>query len=306
MIIRASILPMGTALALLAALPAAVCPITQAASHAIDQREPAEPSGTVEIINVAGSVIVRGWDRPEVAVSGQIGDRVERVDLTRSDHHTVVRVVLPQGIGFHFGGDESAHLTIQVPIHSALEASLVSSSLSVSGVTGSQQLRTVSGDIESDGAAAAHVNTVSGDVHLSTQDAASAQIETMSGDLTVNGAGGDVSINTVSGGGHLKLGTLHSLSLRTVSGDFEIDARLDAAAQVRAESVSGDVKLAFSGSPGAEFDLHSLSGAISNCTGPKATHPEYGPGSRLSFSTGDGKARVQMSSTSGDLTLCAR
>jgi hypothetical protein len=303
---RANLLPMTTALALLAILPGAFDPISQAASRAVDQQQAADPNGTVEIVNVAGSVTVTGWDRPEVAVTGQIGDRVDRVEISSSDHHTLVRVVLPHGIGLHFGGDGSAHLTIRVPTHSDLEVSLVSSDLTVTGVSGPQQLRTVSGDIKTDGGAAAHITSVSGDVRLSTPTATAAQIETMSGDLTVNGPGGDVSISTVSGGGHLKLGALHSFRLSTVSGDFDIDAHLDDGGQFTTESVNGDIKVAFSGAPAAAFDLRSLSGDISNCTAQRATQSQFGPGSRLSFSTGDGQARVSMSSTSGDLSLCAR
>ena len=39
----------------------------------------------------------------EVAVTGLIGDRVERLELTASGNHTVVRVILPEGS--HWGGD---------------------------------------------------------------------------------------------------------------------------------------------------------------------------------------------------------
>jgi hypothetical protein len=298
---------MGAALGLLGALPVALCPVAQASQRTIDQQQQADPSGTVEIISVAGSVTVSGWDQPEVAVTGQLGERVERVELTSSDHHTLVRVVLPHDIGFHFLRDDgSAHLTIRVPSRSSLEVSLVSSELIVSGVSGSQQLRTVSGNIKSDGGGAANINSVSGNVHLVVPDTTAARVETISGDVTVSGAGGDVSISTMNGDGKLSLGMLHSFRLQTVSGDFDIHAGLDAGAQFSTQSVSGDVKVEFSGAPGAEFDLQSLSGDISNCTAPKATHPQYGPGSRLNFSAGNGQAHVHMSSTSGDLGLCAR
>jgi DUF4097 and DUF4098 domain-containing protein YvlB len=257
-------------------------------------------------VNVAGEIVVSGWDRPEVSVTGEVGDRVERVELSHSDHHTVVRVVLPQGIGTHFGGDGSAHLTIQVPNRSSLQVSLVSTDLKVTGVSGSQQLRTVSGDITSEGGGAATITSASGDVHLTVTDGAAAHVETMSGDVSVKGAGGDVSVSTVSGGGHLGLQALHSFNLRTVSGDFEISARLDGPAQFAVEAVSGDVKVDLSGAPAAEFDLHSLSGDISTCGPEKPVRPQYGPGSRLMFSTGNGGgANVRMSSTSGDLSVCA-
>ncbi|HEY3730053.1 MAG TPA: DUF4097 family beta strand repeat-containing protein [Steroidobacteraceae bacterium] len=289
-------------LALLAAL---VCiHPAQAAARSVDQHQAADPNGTVEIINVAGSVQVRGWDRSEVAVSGEIGASVDRVELQSSGTRTTVRVVGPGGS--HWGGDGSARLSVHVPSHSALNASLVSADLTVEGVTGAQQLRSVSGSIKSDGGGTARINTVDGGVTLSVPANTNAEVVTMSGDVTLKGAGGEVTINTVSGGGTLTLATLHSFRLRTVSGDFKIDGWLDPAAAVDVQSVSGDVQLDLSGAPKAQFDVHSLSGTIHNCNGPQAVQAQYGPGSRLSFTTGDGKAQVRMTSTAGELDLCAK
>lgn len=281
---QATLLSIGAALGVLGLVPGALAPVAHASTSAINQQQPADPTGTVEIINVAGSVTVSGWDRPQVSVTGQIGDNVERVELSGSDHHTLVRVVLPHG-----SGDDSADLTIRVPTRSSLEVSLVNADLTVTGVSGSQLVRTVNGG-----------------VRLTVPDGTAAHIQTTNGDVAVDGAGGDVGISTVSGGGHLRLGSLRTFSLHTVSGHFDVSARLYPAALFTVESISGDVKVDFSGAPAAEFDLQSLSGQISNCTAQKATQPEFGPGSRLNFSTGDGQAHVRMTSTSGKLELCVR
>src|ERR1700681_186824 len=117
-----------------------------AAARSIDQHQPADPAGSVDIVDVAGSVLVSGWDRPEVAVSGVMGDLVERVELTSSGIRTTVRVLVPDGS--HWGGDSSAKLTIHVPAHSALNLSSVSADLTLRGVSGPQPIRTVSGDID--------------------------------------------------------------------------------------------------------------------------------------------------------------
>jgi hypothetical protein len=275
-----------------------------ASTRTIDQHQAAEPQGSVEIINVAGSIQVSGWDKPEVSVTGEIGERVERVELTGSGNRTTLRVILPSGN--HWGGDGSARLTVHVPKASALEVSLVASDLDVAGVSGAQQLRTVSGGVRSVGGAAARINTVSGAVNLSVANQAGAEVESISGDLTVEGAGGDVSVQTVSGNGRLALGSVAKLRLRTVAGKFSISASLAAGARLEGESVSGDLTLALKNAPGAEFDLQTLSGDITNCDGPGPQHPTYGPGSRLRFTSGDGKAEVHLSSKSGNLDLCTR
>ncbi|HKF96764.1 MAG TPA: hypothetical protein VKB20_00795, partial [Steroidobacteraceae bacterium] len=56
----------------------AVC----ASDRDFDRTVAAQPQGVVDISNVAGSIDVRGWDRAEVAVHAEVGDGVERVDVS--------------------------------------------------------------------------------------------------------------------------------------------------------------------------------------------------------------------------------
>ena len=187
---RATLRPLGTALGLLGVLPWALGPPAHKLRHAsIDQQQAADPAGTVEICRRRGQNNRERLGSPRSVGHRRVGDRVERVELTRSDRHMLVRVVLPQGIGLHFGGDGSAHLTIHVPSRSSLVVSLVSSDLDVTGVSGSQQLRTVSGDITSEGGGAANITSASGDVHLTVAEGAAAHVETMSGDMYAEGRG---------------------------------------------------------------------------------------------------------------------
>jgi hypothetical protein len=277
---------------------------TRAATRSVEQHQSADPAGSVEIINVAGSVDVLGWDKPELEVTGQIGDRVERVDVTGADKHLTVHVVLP--IGGHWSGDGEARLTIHVPQMSSLSVSVVSADLKISGVSGAQQIHSVSGKVTTDGGGGARVSTISGDVRVSVPADTPTEVSTVSGDVNVRGAGGEVKIKSVSGGGKLDLGTLTNFRLETVSGDFAIDAHLAAGAQFEASGVSSNLRADMAGGTGTTFDLSTLSGDITNCTDPKATTSRFGPGTHLSYTTGDGKAAVQMSTKSGNLTLCSK
>ncbi|MGA3158824.1 MAG: DUF4097 family beta strand repeat-containing protein [Steroidobacteraceae bacterium] len=289
---------------LLLVILAIITTSTRAATHSIEQHQPADPAGNVEIVNVAGSVEVIGWDKPEVAVTGQIGDRVERVDLSGADKHLTVRVVLP--LGSHWSGDDEARLTIHVPHMSSLSVSVVSADLKVSGVSGAQQIHSVSGKVTTDGGGNSRVSTISGDVRVSVPGGTPAEVSTVSGEVTVHGAEGEVSIKSVSGGGKLDLGTVTNFRLETVSGDFAIDAHLAPGAHFEASGVSSDLRADMAGGAGATYDLSTLSGDISNCTDPKAATSRFGPGSHLSYTTGDGKAAVQMSTKSGNLSLCSK
>ncbi len=274
-----------------------------AATRTFSAQKPADPAGTVEIVNVEGAIEVSGWDQAVVDVSGTIGDRVERVDVTSSANRTTVRVVLPSGNSW--GGGNEAHLKIRVPQKSALDVSLVSADLRISGVSGSQHLQTVSGDIVGDAGGDLQVNTVSGDVHLTAHNGHRAQFKTVSGDVSVSGTDGEFTLNTVSGDAMVTLGDLTRAQLETVSGDISVVAgTLAAQGQLDAASVSGDLQVRFAAPPDADIEVQTFSGDINNCFGPKPTEEKYGPGSRLNFRSGKGGGRVHIDSKSGDVGLC--
>jgi len=288
-------------------LPAFALPALAAASRPFSAQKPADPTGTVEIIDVEGSIDIAGWDQPSVEVTGTIGAKVERVDVASSGNRTTVRVVLPRGSNGGGDDDYEAHLKIRVPQKSQLEVSLVSADLRLAGVAGTAHLQTVSGEINGDGGGGdLEVASVSGDIHLSARGSHSGRFKTVSGDLVISGVDGDVQLSTVSGDARLTLGTLSRAQLSSVSGDVNVTANgLAAAGQLAADSVSGDVGVHLGAVPDADIDVQAFSGEIHNCFGPKAVEEQYGPGSRLSFRSGKGGGHIQIDSKSGDVTLCA-
>ncbi|HKC16374.1 MAG TPA: DUF4097 family beta strand repeat-containing protein [Steroidobacteraceae bacterium] len=294
----------STRLALLAAL--ALLPgfgaLAFAATRPVAAQQAADPTGTVEIINVAGSVEVTGWNQPLVDVSGTMGDKVERVEVSGGGNHTTVRVVLPSGTSWM--GDSSAHLKIKVPHGSSVEVSLVSADLAVSAIDGNQKLQTVSGDISGTSSGNLQIDTVSGDVRMTTHEDHALRIKTISGDMIVSGADGDVQVKTVSGDTELTLGSLTSARIESVSGDVKVSSALAPSGQFDASSISGDLHVKFAAQPDADIDVQSFSGSISNCFGPKPTEEHYGPGSRLNFRSGKGGGKVHLDTKSGDVSVC--
>jgi Putative adhesin len=294
-----------------AALATLVWPeAARAAPRTVDEHRPAEAAGQVEIQNVAGRIEVVGWDKSEVAVSGVLGADVARLDITSTGSRTSVHVI-SEGHGASFswsGTGGETRLVVHVPARSSLAATLVSADVSVTGVAGDQELHTVSGGVTSSAQHEVRVNTVSGDVHLTAgPESRRIEVSTVSGDLTVSGGSGELAIATVSGDGTLTTGSLSRAHVKTVSGDFSINADLAPDGRLEAESVSGNYRITFAGAlPPAVFDLQSFSGDLSTCSGRKAAHEGYGPGSRLSFQEGAGSARVRVDTKSGDVTLCSK
>jgi DUF4097 and DUF4098 domain-containing protein YvlB len=275
------------------------------AATSVDEHRAANPQGSVEIDNVAGSIDVQGWDKAEVAVTGTIGKDVERVDVTGDSNRTSIRVVLPRGV--HFGmTDGEAHLVIHVPTNSSVSASLVSSDLKVSAVHGALELRTVSGNISGDGGGDLRANDVSGDIHFTATAAKRIEVKAISGSIVLTGGNTDIEASSVSGDVRLTLGTVSHARFKSVSGSLSATLAAAADAQIDGESVSGDIRLDFAGEPAADFDVQTLSGDIDNCFGPKPVEPRHGPGKRLTFKTGESSARVHLTSNSGEVRLCAR
>jgi hypothetical protein len=272
------------------------------ARRTIDEHRAVDPAGEVEIVNVAGKVEVDGWDRNEVAVSGTAGDDVERVDVTGTKDRTYIRVVSHADHAWNSEGE--ARLVVHVPVKTAVTATLVSADLNVTGVLGELKLQAVSGNLSGDAGGNLHASTVSGDVRLTAHAATAIEVKTISGNIRLTGGGGEVDITTVSGDAAVELGEVSHARFKAVSGDITASLTLAADGRIEGESVSGDLSMKFATAPGAEFDVQSISGDIKNCFGPKPVESRYGPGSRLQFTNGDGRARVRINTKSGDVQLC--
>ncbi len=274
------------------------------AEKRIEERRAADPRGTVEVSDVAGSIDIQGWDRPEVEVTGTTDEGVDRVEVGTTGSHTTVRVVLAHGIRPYHGGE--VQLVVHVPAHSSVAATVVSAALTVSGVLGDAKLQTVSGSVSGEVGGDLRVNGVSGPVRMTARAARHTEIGTVSGDVALTGDGGELEITTISGAARVEAGTLSRVRLKTVSGSLSARLALTADGQLDAESVSGTIGLAFPSPPAADFDVQTLSGAIASCFGPKPERRGYGPGTRLIFKEGAGLARVHVSTQSGSIDLCAR
>jgi len=110
----------------------------------------------------------------------------------------------------------------------------------------------------------------------------------------------------VSGSAKITLGTAARARFQSVSGNLSANFALGPNAQIDGESVSGDVRLEFAKTPEADFDIQTFSGDIKSCFGPKPEEARHGPGSRLTFKSGDNHARVRISTKSGDVRMCAK
>jgi DUF4097 and DUF4098 domain-containing protein YvlB len=286
---------------LLALAASSVAPLTARAEKSVSEHLAADPHGSVEINNVAGSVEVRGWDKAQVEVTGTAGSDVENVSVSGDPAHIVVQVETRQNR--LWGTDGSAHLVVRVPTKSNVTATLVSADFEVGGLLGDLRLQSVSGNVHGEVGGDLHAGSVSGDIVLNARSAKSIAVKTVSGDITLGGGSGESDVTTVSGTIKVDEGTQTRAHFKSVSGDVMASLAMSDDAQIDGQSVSGDISLKFATMPAADFDVQTLSGDIENCFGPKP-ESRHGAGSRWEFRNGDSGARVQISTKSGDVKLC--
>jgi DUF4097 and DUF4098 domain-containing protein YvlB len=287
------------AAALLAASPAV------RAGTPINERAAADPAGSVEVSNVAGTVRVIGWDRNEVEVTGELGVGAEKLEFAVADKVTRIKVILPRKTS----NVEDTDLVVRVPAASRLSVNTVSADIEVQGLLGAQRLQSVSAEISTAAAGEdVECKSVSGDVTVNGSfKKGLLTITTVSGDATALRVAGEVNANTVSGDITLGLGETNRSRVRSTSGDLTMAALLAADGKLDAESISGDVRLELVGAVNAEFDLSSFNGEIRNCFGPKAVSTsEYAPGKELRFREGQGSAHVRIKTLNGDISVCRK
>lgn len=274
-----------------------------AAAEDVNRTLDAAADGHVHISNISGSVTVVGWSRDQVEVTGKIGPKVEELIVERSGDKITIKVKVPRKSG---RGVES-ELHVRVPERSSLDVGTVSADIDVTGVLGEQKLEAVSGDIETESDAAdVTAGTVSGDVVIRGKGKdAETHSASVSGDVGLYELAGEVFAESVSGDLIIEDGSFDRASFNVVNGDIVFRSELRKGGKLKAETVNGEVDLRFAGNISGQFDIDTFNGGIDNCFGPKAQRTsKYAPGMELSFSEGDGDARVTVSTVNGDISIC--
>ncbi len=307
---------MRIGLALMGLLGAGVFAAT-ADAGVFQQQVNADPAGQVDVSNVAGTIEVSAWDRPEVAARADIDTDWQHLEVSSERGITSVRVTGRRPSSFWGGfwgfwggfrwtaGD--ARLQVWVPQASKLDVSAVSADVTSRGMLGGQRLHSVSGDITADVTGAdTEVRSVSGQVRLrSNGQPGRLEVGTVSGDVQLAGAAGDLQASSVSGSISATISPAHSVRLRTTSGSFKLTGRFARDATLDGQTVSGDLTVEAAGEAGYAYEARTFSGNLEDCFGrPAERVSEYGPGKVLTGTLGAGAASLRFKTLSGDVSIC--
>jgi DUF4097 and DUF4098 domain-containing protein YvlB len=294
---------------LLVALIAGV-PALALAATPIERSVAVEPTARVEVANVRGSVVITGWDQPQVAIGGSLGEGSE-LKVEGEGARVSIRIETPDGKGWGWWGRggpaADTRREIKVPRGVALEVDAVSADVRVDGISGSREvsLESVSGDVRLQAEVERlQLSSVSGDIEMGGS-AQRAELESVSGNLVAGGLAGEITVETVSGDARIAAGEVDRLSASTVSGSIEIDLAPRGAATIRAETLSGELRLQVPADLSAKIEASTFSGSIRSDFGT-VDKPEHGPGESLRATAGAGAARIEVETFSGDLEIRKR
>jgi len=276
----------------------ALTPLLAFAGQMVDERWDIDANATISIENIAGEIVVKGWDRNEAHLTGELGNSVEELEISASGSSLQIEVV-----NRNERNVDSTDLKLMVPKGANVDVSAVSADVDISGLDNEKLTATsVSGDVEVNASSKrVSIESVSGDVEFSGQ-AQRISAESVSGDLDLSGISGEISATAVSGDMELQTGPIESARLETVSGDIVVNGEISDNGRLRAESMSGDVVILLPASQSGLFKAQSFSGRIYTDFG-SVDHAKHGPGSHLKYAAGNGGAEVRVESFSGNIKL---
>jgi len=288
----------GAALMALAAGPAA--------GQSINRGVDASAMGEVVISVSVGNLTVRGWEQTRVEVAGELGAGMPEFELTRNGEQVIVRVITAsESVEQRDRGRTDIY--VSVPSDSRLVVTTSSADLLVAGVHGTQSLRSVSGDIETEAwSALVEAESVGGDIGISGREGpANAMLSTVNGEIEVRGPFERLVASTVSGDIELDILDATSMQLNTTNGEIDLRATLRDQATIDAETINGDVELEIGDDGNLHLDLGTFSGRIENCFGYEVTRSPGASGRELR-NVGDADApRIRVRTLNGDIEVCS-
>jgi len=268
------------------------------AGQMVDEHWIIDADATISIENIAGEIEIRGWERDEAHLTGELGDSVDELEIEASNSrlHIIVANRNERNV-------DSTELKLMVPKGASVDAGAVSADIEISGLN-SERLTasSVSGDVVvSATSQRVSIESVSGDVEFSGQTE-HISAESVSGDIELSGISGEVAATTVSGDMGLEAGLIDNGKFETVSGDIMVVVEISDNGKLSAESMSGDVTILVPASQSGVFKAQSFSGNIITGFG-SVNRAKHGPGSHLKHVAGNGRSEVRVESFSGNIKI---
>lgn len=276
----------------------ALAPLSAFSGQSVDERWDLDADASVSLENIAGEIVIKGWDKKEARLTGELGDSVDELEISATESSLQITVENRNERNI-----DSTELKLMVPYGASIDVEGVSADIDVSNMNNEKlTASSVSGNVEVEASSQwVSIESVSGDVKFGG-DTQRISAESVSGDVNLSGISGEIAATTVSGDMELYAGPVESAKLETVSGDMIIKAEISGNGRLTVESMSGDVVIKLPSSQAGLFKAESFSGNIYTDFG-SVVSSKHGPGSHLKHVVGKGGAEVRVESFSGNIKL---
>ena len=317
---------LGAVAVLLAAMIAVGCRSQPTAEGSFDKTFEVTGPVRIELTNGSGDSRVTAGPAGEVRIHGEIQVRAwsDKSGQRRVDELQANPPVSQDGSLVRIGGagsatkDASIDYTITVPADAEIRAVTGSGDLEIIGLKGPANFVAGSGDIKA--------SKITGDVQI-TAGSGSIELSEVGGQVQATAGSGDITLDKIHDDIRLQTGSGSieitdpggKLEASTGSGDVTIRG---ASEDIRIRTSSGDVTV--DGNPGANnyWDFHTVSGDVALQVPTEASFRLFarsssgdieasipvtmeGTSGKHEFQAriGDGKARVEVTSSSGEISL---
>jgi hypothetical protein len=257
--------------------------------------------GAVRISNLVGSVHVTGWDRDSVALRASVA----KGDKLFMGGGPVGMKMFIEPLNDRNPG--SSRIDVMVPARAKLWVKTATADIDVSGVTGELDLYVVGGTIRVNGnPAELNAEAIDGDIHV-TGSPGWLRAKSASGEVTLKGESPDIAVSTVSGGIAIDGGKFERAKIGSVTGAIRFNGDIEKGAAIDFDSHSGALDITIPRKTGADFDISSIAGTITNDLNfSKPAKGRYGRGAELVMTNSTGGAHVTVRSFKGPVTLHSR
>lgn len=281
----------------------------------------------IEIEHINGKIEVIGWDKAQVKVEGELGEKTEEFIFERHGKDVTIKVeVEPYRYNWREEnyGSFGDNLVVHVPhgakisynavnagasfsdISGGLGVEMINGDIDLNNISGRTRLESVNGDIRfSKQTGDLRIETVNGDISGDHEDSRELAIESVNGNINVTTNSEEVRTETVNGRIKLMLDKIRELDVNTVNGRVDATMQLLSGGDIRADSVGGSIDLFFRDPLSARFDIEAHAGGkiTNNLSGETMKKAKYGPRRWLEFAYGEGAAKVEISTVSGKVSV---
>ena len=248
----------------------------------------------LEVDNFSGSITVTAWNDDKVRVTARSSSDPFSVDVGSITVHVNTQAE-------DHGGPGDSELTIQVPAWMALEMSGNEVDIEASGTHADIKANTVQGHVTIDGGEGTiEAQSVEGDLTISNVKGR-VDLSTVEGAVDLrNISGSELEVETVDGDIEMTGVSSTNISANSVDGDITWGGTLAPTGTYRFSTHDGDLRLGIMGDPDATVSVETFDGSL------ESDWPVTLRGTnqrKMTFTLGSGRARVELSSFDGTISL---